>query len=131
LPAFAFYMGVKALPRICQKLIENGLSPDTPAATIQWGTRPNQRSVSATVGTLIEAIERGNISSPAITIMGKVVSMRDTLNWFESRPLFGQTIVVTRTRQQVSELSDKLEALGAEVLEAPTIELTPPQSWDE
>ena len=129
LPCFAFYMGVKALPRICEKLIANGLDPNTPAATIQWGTRPNQRSVVATVATLARAIENAGIGSPAITIVGQVVSMRDTLNWFESRPLFGQTVVVTRTRQQASELSERLEQLGAEVIEAPTIQIAPPAEW--
>lgn len=66
---------------------------------------------------------------PALTIVGKVVSLRDTLNWFERRPLFGQTVAVTRTRQQASELSARLAALGAAVIEAPTIELTSPADW--
>jgi uroporphyrinogen III methyltransferase/synthase len=124
-------MGVKALPSICQKLLANGMAPDTPAATIQWGTRPNQRTAVATIATLVDAVSEAGISSPAITIVGRVVSMRDTLNWFERRPLFGQTIVVTRTRQQASELSERLEQLGAEVIEAPTIEVVPPADWDE
>lgn len=130
LPCVAFYMGVKALPRISANLIANGLSPNTPAATIQWGTTPRQRTCVATVGTIAEAVKANGIGSPAITIVGRVVSMRDTINWFENRPLFGQTIVVTRTRDQASALTEQLEALGANVLEAPTIETveapTPP-----
>jgi len=126
LPCVAFYMGVKSLPRICRKLIEAGKSSDTPAASIQWGTTPRQRTVVGTLGNLPEKVAEAKLTPPAITIVGKVVSMRPTLNWFEKRPLFGQTIVVTRTRQQSSELSGKLAALGAGVIEAPTIELSPP-----
>jgi uroporphyrinogen III methyltransferase/synthase len=131
LPCVAFYMGVKSLPRISAKLIENGMSPDTPAATIQWGTTPRQRTCVATIGTIADEVQRQHITAPAITIVGKVVSMRDTLNWFETRPLFGQTIVVTRTRDQASELSARLEALGANVLEAPTIETTVVSDWTQ
>ena len=125
LPCFAFYMGVKSLPRIAERLIAHGLSPDTPAATIQWGTTPRQRTCVATIATLADAIAVAGIGSPAITIVGKVVTLRDTLNWFETRPLFGKTIVVTRTRDQASVLSEQLEALGAHVIEAPTIETVP------
>ncbi|HEY1339275.1 MAG TPA: uroporphyrinogen-III C-methyltransferase [Bryobacteraceae bacterium] len=129
LPCIAFYMGVKSLPRICARLIENGMPADTPAAAIRWGTMPRQRTVVATVGTLARRVEEAQLKPPALTIIGKVVSLRGMMNWFESRPLFGQTIVVTRTRQQASELSDQLSALGADVIEAPTIELAPPADW--
>jgi uroporphyrinogen III methyltransferase/synthase len=129
LPCVAFYMGVKSLPRITARLIENGMSPDTPAAAIRWGTMPSQRTVVGTVGTLARRVAEAQLKPPALTIIGRVVSMRDTMNWFESRPLFGQTIVVTRTRQQASDLSDRLAALGADVIEAPTIELAPPADW--
>jgi len=125
LPCLAFYMGVKSLPRICAKLIEHGMSPDMPAATIRWGTTPRQRTVTGTVKTLPTEVEQASLKPPALTIIGRVVSLRDTLNWFERRPLFGQTVAVTRTRQQASELSERLAALGANVIEAPTIELAP------
>ncbi len=131
LPCMAFYMGVKALPRISQKLIEHGLSPDTPAATIQWGTMPRQRTVTATIADLPARVMDAGITAPAITIVGRVVTLRPIMNWFETRPLFGQTIVVTRTRQQVSDLAAKLEELGANVIEAPTIELVEPDNWNE
>jgi uroporphyrinogen III methyltransferase/synthase len=126
LPALAFYMGVKALPRITSKLIDHGMDPNTPAATIQWGTTPRQRTVVATVGTLASKVAEAKVAPPALTIVGRVVSLRDTMNWFERKPLFGQTIVVTRTRQQASELTSRLEELGAGVIEAPTIEVSPP-----
>jgi uroporphyrinogen III methyltransferase/synthase len=125
LPCLAFYMGVKALPRICSKLIEHGMDPTTPAATIRWGTRPQQRTVVGTIADLPRKVEEAKLTAPAMTIVGRVVSLRPIMNWFETRPLFGKTVVVTRTRQQASELSTGLRHLGARVIEAPTIELQP------
>ena len=125
LPALAFYMGVKALPSICKNLIDHGMRPDTPAASIQWGTTPRQRTVTGTISDLPRKVAEAKITPPALTIVGQVVSLRDTMNWFETRPLFGQTVVVTRTRQQASDLTTRLEELGARVIEAPTIELAP------
>ena len=125
LPCVAFYMGVKSLPRICTKLAEHGMDPATPAATIQWGTHPRQRTVVGTIATLPELVAAAGITPPALTIVGKVVSLRPTMNWFEGRPLFGRTVVVTRARDQASDLSTQLDALGARVIEAPAIELVP------
>jgi uroporphyrinogen III methyltransferase/synthase len=129
LPCLAFYMGVKSLPRICQNLIEHGMDPATPAATIRWGTTPRQKTVAGTVSDLPRLVAEAGLGPPALTIVGRVVALRQTLNWFERRPLFGQTIVVTRTRQQASDLSNRLSELGANVIEAPTIELTTPADW--
>jgi uroporphyrinogen III methyltransferase/synthase len=100
------------------------MSPDTPAATIQWGTLPQQKTVTSTLSGLPAAA--AGLGTPAITVVGKNVALRPTLNWFEKRPLFGRTIVVTRTRQQASELTRRLEELGAAVIEASTIELAAP-----
>ena len=126
LPLLCFYMGVKSLPAIAAKLTAAGMSPNTPAASVQWGTTPRQKTVVATLGTIAAANEREGLGSPAITYVGEVVRLRETLSWFESRPLFGKTVVVTRSRQQASELSAKLRDLGAEVVEAPTIEIVAP-----
>lgn len=123
LPCVAFYMGVKALPRIVQNLIENGMDRQTPAATIQWGTTPRQKTVTATLATIADQAAAAGIGAPAITIIGQVVSMRDTIGWFEKRPLFGRRVIVTRTRQQASALSARLAACGADVIETPTIEI--------
>ncbi len=79
--------------------------------------------------TIVQKAEEAALAPPAIFIVGKVVELRDTLNWFESRPLFGKTIVVTRTREQASELVDRLNDLGAECLEFPTIRIAPPSDW--
>src|SRR3954452_17208518 len=129
LPCLAFYMGVKSLPRICQKLIEHGMAPDTPAATIRWGTTPRQRTVVGMLADLPQRVAEAKLAPPALTIVGRVVTLRDTMNWFERRPLFGQTVVVTRTRQQASGLAERLRELGANVIEAPTIELQPPDAF--
>ena len=131
LPCIAFYMGVKALPRITERLIAHGKDPVTPAAVIQWGTLPHQRTITGTLTDIARRVAEAKITPPALTIIGQVVSLRPIMNWFERRPLFGQTIVVTRTRQQASELSEKLEELGAAVIEAPTIEIAPPANLAE
>src|SRR5690606_24761357 len=91
----------------------------------RWGTTPRQRTVIGTVDDIAERVAHARFGPPAMTIIGRVVALRETLNWFERRPLFGQTIVVTRTRQDASELSDRLAELGAQVIEAPTIDIQP------
>ena len=129
LPCLAFYMGTKSIARICQKLIQQGMASDMPAALIRWGTTPKQRTVVGTVSDLPQRVAEAQLGPPALTIIGRVVSLREKLNWFEMRPLFGQTIVVTRTRHQASELTRRLADLGASVIEAPTIELMVPADW--
>jgi len=121
-----FYMGVKNLPLICTKLQEHGLSGRTPAALIRYGTTPAQRTLVGSVATLPDLAVEHNFTPPAIIVIGKVVKLRDQLNWFEQRPLFGKRIVVTRSRAQASELVDQLIQLGAEVLQFPAIRIEPP-----
>ncbi|MBO6202846.1 MAG: uroporphyrinogen-III C-methyltransferase [Selenomonas sp.] len=124
-----FLMGVANLPHITSKLIENGRSADTPAAVIRWGTKPEQRTLITTVGKAAEDVAKNGIKPPAIFIVGEVVKLRDSLQWFDNlsqRPLFGKRILVTRARSQVSKLTAKLENLGAEVLEAPAISMADP-----
>ena len=126
LPLLCFYMGVRSLPDIAAKLMANGLPGDTPAASVQWGTTPRQKTVVATLATIAGENERQGLGSPAITYVGQAVRLREKLAWFDRRPLFGKTVVVTRSRHQASELSAKLSALGADVVEAPTIQIRPP-----
>lgn len=124
-----FLMGVANLPHITSKLIENGRSADTPAAVIRWGTKPEQRTLITTVGKAAEDVAKNGIKPPAIFIVGEVVKLRDSLQWFDNlsqRPLFGKRILVTRARSQASKLTAKLENLGAEVLEAPAISMADP-----
>ena len=122
----AFYMGIKNLPHITEQLMKHGRSKDTPVAVIRWGTTPQQKTVTGTLDTIVEKTK--DIKPPAITIVGEVVKLRDQLNWFETKPLFGKTIVVTRSREQASEFADQLHESGAHVIEFPTIEITKPDS---
>ncbi len=121
-----FLMGVENLPGIVSELITNGRSADTPAAIIRWGTRSNQETIVGTLGTISEQAKTAGITSPAITVVGDVVKLREKLRWFDTRPLFGKKIIVTRSRDQASALTEKLEALGAEVVEFPVIKIVPP-----
>lgn len=121
-----FYMGVKNMPEITRQLITAGMEAKTPAAVVRMATLPEQQTVTGTLETIAQVAQLANIKAPAITIIGKVVSTREQLNWFENRPLFGQTVLVTRTRQQASELGRRLEDLGAKIIEAPTIEIAKP-----
>jgi uroporphyrinogen III methyltransferase/synthase len=123
-----FFMAVRNLPRITQALIEHGRSAATPAAVIQWGSLPRQKVVEGTLADI--AAKAAAIMSPAITVVGEVVNLREQLNWFEHLPLFGKRIVITRAREQAGVLREELAALGAEVIEIPTIEIRPPDSWE-
>ncbi len=118
-----FYMGVKNLPEICASLMRHGLSGQTPAAVIRQATLPQQQVVVGVVADIAQKAQQAGIKAPAITVIGQVVSLRENLNWFERRPLFGLTVLVTRTRQQAGALTGQLAQLGARVLEAPTIEI--------
>jgi uroporphyrinogen III methyltransferase/synthase len=113
------YMGVKSLPRIAKALVDGGMPADTPAAAIQWGTHPHQRTATATVSTLADVIKREGLEAPVITVIGNVVALRKEIGWFDSRPLFGKRVVVTRARSQASSLSEQLSAAGAQVVEMP------------
>ncbi|WP_432800135.1 uroporphyrinogen-III C-methyltransferase [Poriferisphaera sp. WC338] len=127
-----FYMGVGRLQLICDTLTKHGLSEETPIALVQWGTLPKQRMVRGNLQTICDEVQRTGIGSPSMIVIGQVAGIDEAgLNGFMDRPLFGQKIIVTRTRQQASSLRDKLEALGADVIEAPTIEVVPPLDWGE
>ena len=120
-----FYMGVKALPEISARLLEAGLPGSRPAAAVEWGTTPRQRAVLSTLADLPQAAAEAEIAAPALVIVGEVAALRETLQWYEKKPLFGRTVVVTRSREQAGELAASLAALGAEVMEFPCIEVSP------
>jgi uroporphyrinogen III methyltransferase/synthase len=126
-----FYMGIKNLESITANLMKHGRDPQTPVAVVRWASRPNQKSVVGTLETIAGIVRTNNIKPPALTIVGDVVKLRDTINWYEQRPLFGKRIVVTRTREQASDLVALLEENGASCLEFATISLFPPDSWEE
>lgn len=124
-----FLMGVANLPHITEQLISHGRPADTPAAVIRWGTKPEQRVLETTLGTAAEDVAKACLKPPAVFIVGEVVKLRQKLRWFddaESRPLFGKRILVTRARSQASKLTAALEQMGAQVIEAPAIELQAP-----
>lgn len=125
-----FLMGVENLPHITAKLIEHGRPAATPAAIIRWGTKPEQRVLVTTVGEAAADVARQGIKPPAIFLVGEVVTLRDKLAWFDNKPLFGKTVLVTRAREQASLLTERLEALGARCIEAPAISIVPPVSYD-
>lgn len=129
LDSLAFYMSLGNLGRNADALIAAGKDPATPTAVIERGTWPTQRTVVAPLRDIAAAATAANVQPPALVIIGPMVALRDKLNWFESRPLFGTTFVVTRTRQQASDLSRRLADLGGRVIEAPTIRIEPPGDW--
>jgi uroporphyrinogen III methyltransferase/synthase len=120
-----FYMGVGRLPRIAQALTDAGRAPDEPAAVVERGTLPGQRAVLATLATIADRAAAEGLRPPAITVVGTVAALRERLAWLEDRPLHGRTVAVTRARAQASGLAARLRALGAEVVEAPTIRIEP------
>jgi uroporphyrinogen III methyltransferase / synthase len=120
----AIYMGMGRLAFILGELQAGGLAADTPAAVVQWASLGRQRSVTGTVATLAAQVEKSGLGAPAIIFVGEVVRDHEAIDWFEHLPLFGRRVVITRTRDQNSELREKLESLGAEVLELPLITIT-------
>jgi uroporphyrinogen III methyltransferase/synthase len=119
-------MGLKRLPELTATLIARGMSPATPVAIVRSGTTGRQQCIEGTLATIARIAADRSITPPAITIIGDVVKLRPKLNWFEKRPLFGQRVVVTRSREQAGSLTRQLTELGAEVLEIPTIKIVPP-----
>jgi uroporphyrinogen III methyltransferase/synthase len=118
-----FYMGVKRLDENAAALIAAGRSPEEPAAAIERGTWPGQRTVSATLGTIAATVEREAVKAPALIVVGDVAARREALAWLERRPLHGRTVVVTRARAQASGLAATLRGLGATVVELPAIRI--------
>jgi uroporphyrinogen III methyltransferase/synthase len=118
-----FYMGVKRLGENAAALMSSGRDADEPAAAIERGTWPGQRTVTATLGTIAEAVEREVIKAPALIVVGAVAARREALAWLERRPLHGRTVVVTRARAQASGLAKTLRGLGASVVELPAIRI--------
>ena len=123
-----FLMGVKNLEIIAQRLMEHGKPPETPAALVRWGTRPEQHTIVAPLDRIAQAARSGNIRPPAILVVGQVVTLRERLKWYEEKPLFGHRVLITR---EYTDEYAPLEDLGAEVFEFPTVGIAPPVSFDE
>lgn len=116
-------MGMGRLAGITERLIAGGRPADQPAAAVQWGTTPRQRRLVSTLGELPEAVIAAGLGSPAVVVVGPVAALASSIGWLERRPLLGKRIVVTRSRLQASALSERLRALGAEVIELPAIRI--------
>jgi uroporphyrinogen III methyltransferase/synthase len=127
----AFYMGVRNIRPIAHKLIEHGRAGQTPVVLVRWGTTPRQETLGGTLETIAAKAEAADFQPPAILVVGEVADLRNQLRWFDNRPLSGRRIVVTRSRDQRSELSTALADLGADVCELPTIEIQPVEDHGE
>ncbi len=126
-----FYMGVKNLPMIAGNLMAGGRDPQTPVALVRWGTRCNQQSMVSTLQNVAADAEKRKFAAPSIIIVGGVCSLASKLSWFEKKPLLGKGVVVTRAREQASDLADLLKHMGACVYEFPTISVEPLDDYDE
>ena len=126
-----FYMGMRNLPDISRKLIDAGMPRTTPAALVRWGTTARQRSLVSSIGELPDEAERHGFSAPSLIVVGSVVCLHDKLGWFEKRPLLGKGIVVTRAREQASDSAALLVEMGADVIQFPTIAISPLADYSE
>jgi len=125
-----FLMGVRNLPSIAAGLIAQGKKPETPAALIRWGTTMDQETLTGTLADIADRAEAAKFKPPAILVVGDVVGLRKDLNWFETLPLFGRGIVITRPEPQAASMAALLQGAGARVISFPTIRIAPPESWD-
>lgn len=124
-----FLMGARKLKRIAENLIRHGKDPQTPAAVIQWGTMPRQKTWAGTLASIIDIADKETIHPPALTIVGPVVTLKENVDWFETLPLFGKTVVITRAEEQSEQLIDFLLEKGAEPFSFPVIQTHPPDDW--
>jgi uroporphyrinogen III methyltransferase/synthase len=122
-------MGMKNLPLIVRQLLSEGRSPDQPVAAIRWGSKADQQTIVGTLVDIVAKAEAAHLEPPTVIVVGEVVRLRGQLNWFETKPLFGKRVVLTRAQEQAREFSQLLAAYGAEPVEVPTIQIVPPASW--
>ena len=121
------YAGPQQLTEMLRALLAHGRPPEDSAAVVYDGTRPTQETIAGTLAEVVERVEQGGDRRPAILVVGRVVAFREHLRWFDARPLFGKRILVTRPKDQSMELVDRLEAMGADAIEAPMIRILPPE----
>ena len=119
------YMGIGHLRQIAEQLTKHGRSPETPVALVHWGTTPQQKTLEGTLANISERAETANFRNPAVIVIGAVNRLRERLRWYDSKPLFGKRVVVTRARAQASGFAEILESYGADTVQFPTIEIQP------
>ena len=124
-------MGVERLGAVTSEMLKHGVRGDLPVALVRWATTGRHETLAGTLSDIAQKAAANSFEAPAVAVFGDVVSLRDTLNWYEKRPLLRKRIVVTRTRKQASVLSNKLRSLGAHVIELPTIRIEPPTNLRE
>jgi uroporphyrinogen III methyltransferase/synthase len=124
-------MGVERIESIAQEMLKQGAREDLPVALVRWATTGRQETLTGTLSNIAQRVLESGFEAPAVAIFGEVVALRQNLKWYENRPLSGKRIVVTRTRKQASELSERLRGLGADVIELPTIRIEPPTDLRE
>jgi uroporphyrinogen III methyltransferase / synthase len=124
-------MGVERLGSVTREMLKQGVRADLPVALVRWATTGKQETLTGTLQDIAQRAAASGFEAPAVAVFGDVVGLRNSLNWYEKRPLWGKRIVVTRTRKQASALSNKLRALGAQVIELPTIRIEPPTDLRE
>lgn len=117
-----FLMGLSSINEVMQGLINSGMSKDMPAAVIENGTRLTQRKIVSDISNISQKVKDLNFKSPSIIVVGEVCTLSDSLDWFSKQPLYGQTVVVTRPKERIGTLSEKLRRLGANVIECPCIQ---------
>jgi uroporphyrinogen III methyltransferase/synthase len=126
-----FFMGITNLSGVVTNLMKHGRDPRTPVAIICWGTRPDQETVVGTLEDIVGKIQERHLALPGMIVVGEVVRLREKLNWFETRPLFGRRILVTRPEEQASDFSYELLRYGADPIEFPTIRVVPAEDWTD
>jgi len=124
------FMGLGRLPMIADRLRQRHWEDDVPAAAIQWGTTPQQCVVVGTLATIARKVREARLSSPVLLIIGRVVDLRKKLRWFDTKPLFGKKILITRPADQAVDFTQLLAESGADAISFPTIRIAPPKSWD-
>ncbi len=123
-------MGWESLASIADALVRYGKPADTPVALVRWGTRPDQQTLTGTLTNIVDKAKTAGLTSPVVTVIGEVVGLRETLRWFDNRPLFGKRVLITRTRSQAGVLSELLLERGAQSIELPTIEIQPLDDYE-
>jgi len=120
-----FLMGVKNLEKICDELVKNGMNPEMPVAVVHRASTPYQRVVTGNLTTIYDIATAAKITAPSLIVVGEVVNKRQKLRFFDEKPLFGKNIIVTRSREQSSQMVEKITELGGNAIEFPTIKIVP------